>query len=175
MKLKTLGIVAGFLLMSVATTHAEDWQPTKQDEESVVALANDYFALVDRGDHVGAHALLAPSTKAVAGPAQYEAFRNNNDARYGAVTKRRFTDVWWYPKGSREGTGVAAALDFVGQTEKGATICGYLAIIEMTDGKYLLLRDNTTFLEAGYRENWQPAQLFQFLNVPGCRQLLRKN
>ena len=110
--------------------------------------------------------------RASATEAEFAELQTQLRGRAGKVSRSNVTGLSWYPTGSQLGTGVAAALDFHSLLPAKNQLCGYLAFIELSDNRFVLLRDDTTFVEPRLLSAMSGEQKRQLLDRPGCRHLL---
>ena len=150
------------------------WQPSQQQKDAVIALANSYFEARDSQNHTDAAAMMTPAVQARMDLSQLSSMLADEVERYGQVTQRRIASVSWYPNGSKEGTGVAAGVDFQARTEGKGILCGYLAIIERTPGRFEILREDSTAFFPETVEKMQQKDRVALLNRPGCRVFLTR-
>lgn len=153
---------------------AQDWQPSKTQSAGALGLLEDYFLTISEDDFVALHSLLAPSLAAQAGPAEHEALHRENRAKFGRVVSRTVQKSSWYPGRSVEGTGLVVAIDFDGRTERGAIVCGYVALIERVPNSFAILRDDTTYADPRKLEQMSPPKLSELFDRPGCRKFLSR-
>ena len=170
--MRLIAIALSLLVGWMATALSQDWQPTEAQKTAAMRTANAYFEMIDKGRYDVAYSMLAPSVKATATEEQYVRFWTDNKRRAGNLQQRKILRVTWYPTGSAEGTGVAAAVDYEGAFDRSNVYCGYLALIEMPGGVFDLLRDDMTLATTELIRQMPPAVRIQTFNRPGCRRFL---
>ena len=167
-------ILALVLIMLATPAPAQSWQPSEQQKSDVLEAVNAYFAAIDAGDYRSAFQAFAPSFRSRHSESDFRKLYILNITRFGPVARRVVQGVTWYPKRSREGTGVGAAVDFHGLTKRGDLVCGYVAMIELEDGRFVAIRDDTSYVEVTSAKTMSPEQRLETFDRPGCRLFLKK-
>lgn len=116
--------------------------------------------------------MFLPVVSARMTPEQLGASAADNRARYGAKRNLQIRNVRWAPRGSNVGTGVAAVVEFDGQTETAAIVCGVVTIAETTSGAFKIFGVDETSITRDVLERANAAERRQFLDRRGCQRFL---
>lgn len=163
------------IALSVTVVHAQSWSPSETQKNALLSHISSYFSALDRENYSDVYDLLAPSLKAQATLSDFSAARAQITETVGSVTSRKLVRVSWYPGRGGVGTGLAVAVDYLAETDKELTVCGYLAWLEIAEGQYVMLRDDSSSftrerIESGLK-GLSEEQQRMMLHPPVCRSL----
>ncbi len=117
-------------------------EPSRADQQLVLAASYSYFAAKDRGRYAEAHAALSDRMKSRFPLAEWTRSAGDFNAKAGPVRGRRVVEITWYkdPEGAPE-PGLYVAADFSADFEKVEFVCGYLMWQVRRDGSFRLVRE----------------------------------
>jgi hypothetical protein len=129
---------------AVAEPVPADWRPTIEDERSVLALTNRYFALIDAGDAAAVHQLWVSSEQAATPLPERAASIEQFRREAGTPGQHRVAALTWYvnPDGAPR-PGVYVAADYERSYAGLHLSCGYVVWYREGEGRYLLVREET--------------------------------
>ncbi|MEO1491498.1 MAG: hypothetical protein AAFV19_05015 [Pseudomonadota bacterium] len=167
-------VLIALVLVACAAPPPEkaDSAPSEAQKAAALRVLEDYFEAIRSDDFAAVHGFMAPSLGGITTPATFAELHKANRARYGRVFSRTLQGASWYPGRSREGTGLAAAVDFHGRAERAPIVCGYVSLIEIETNQFAIIRDDTTFVDTANVEGMSPAERQKLLDRPGCRRFL---
>ena len=174
-------LVPALLLITLSATavHAQSWNPSEAQKDALLSHVTSYFKALDQEKYSEAYEMLAPPVKANATLSEFRSLRVQAIEAGGRVTSRSLVGVSWYPGQGMEGTALAVAVDYLAETDKEITICGYLVWLELAEGRYALLRDDSSSfareqIESGL-DGMSDEQKRQVLSPPACRSLFGRS
>lgn len=128
-------------LLSVAAGN-EALEPSRADQQAVLAASYTYFAAKDRGRYAEAHAALSDRMKSRFPLSEWTRSAGDFNAKAGPVRGRRVVEITWYkdPEGAPE-PGLYVAADFSADFEQVEFVCGYLMWQVLRDGSFRLVRE----------------------------------
>jgi hypothetical protein len=117
-------------------------EPSRADQQAVLAASYAYFAAKDEGRYPEAHAFLADPMKARFALADWAASARTFNAEAGSARGRRVVEITWYnnPEDASE-PGLYVAADFSADFDKAEFVCGYLMWRVQPDGSFRLVRE----------------------------------
>lgn len=145
-----------------------DWRATARDEEDARAATMRYFAAVDAGDAIRVQAMWSPAQQAEmpleVRSAQLRRFREEA-GRPGAHRIARLT---WYvnPPGAPR-PGIYVAADYERAYSGLRFNCGYLIWFRQSEGRYVLIREETSTANARDVED-SPEAIAQARTLSRC-------
>jgi hypothetical protein len=125
-----------------ATAGNGELEPSRADQQLVLAASYSYFAAKDRGRYAAAYAALSDRMKSRFPLAEWTRSAGDFNAKAGPVRGRRVVEITWYkdPEGAPE-PGLYVAADFSADFEKVEFVCGYLMWQVRRDGSFRLVRE----------------------------------
>ncbi|HEX8443386.1 MAG TPA: DUF4019 domain-containing protein [Allosphingosinicella sp.] len=117
-------------------------EPSRPDQQAVLATSYRYFAAKDAGRYAEAHQALSGRMKSRFPLAEWTRSARGFNAEAGAVRGRRVVEITWYknPEGAPE-PGLYVAADFSADFERAEFVCGYLMWQVQPDGTFRLARE----------------------------------
>jgi hypothetical protein len=117
-------------------------EPSRADQQAVLAASYRYFAAKDSGAYAGAHQLLSDGLKGRFPLDPWSASARAFNGGAGAVRARRIVEITWYrdPEDAPE-PGLYVAADFSAEFEQLEFVCGYLMWQVRPDGSFRLTRE----------------------------------
>lgn len=117
-------------------------EPSRADQQAVLAASYGYFAAKDEGRFAAAHGLLTDRMRARFPFAEWRKAAETFNAEAGRPRGRRVVEITWYkdPEGAPE-PGLYVAADFSADFEKAEFVCGYLMWQVQPDGGFRLVRE----------------------------------
>ena len=117
-------------------------QPSRADQQAVLAASYGYFAAKDMANYAAAHAFLSGRMKSRFPVADWTRSASTFNAEAGRVRGRRVVEITWYkdPEGAPD-PGLYVAADFSADFENAEFVCGYLMWRVESDGGLRLARE----------------------------------
>ncbi len=128
--------------LAVAAGDGEALQPSRADQQAVLAASYGYFAAKDAGRYGEAHGVLTERMRARFPVAEWSRAAAEFNTQAGAPRGRRVVEITWYknPEDAPE-PGLYVAADFSADFEKAEFVCGYLMWQVQPDGRFRLVRE----------------------------------
>lgn len=126
-----------------------DWRATARDEADVRAATNRYFAAIDAGDAARAHAMWSADQQSATPLEVRSADLQRFRAEAGAPGVHRVARLTWYvnPPGAPR-PGIYVAADYERAYAGLRFNCGYLIWLREGEGRYVLIREETSIVSA---------------------------
>ena len=156
-------------VVAVAASAADEIVLAPHDDQAVERLSLQFLSRRDAGDFEKAHAMLAPSMRALVDLERWTESARDLLSRVGPVSGRRIKKITWYdnpPNALSPGTYAAADYE---QEAAGARIyCGYLIWAVSSQGEYGVIREEVNLVEDAVAHQMDPAQLQATADQLGC-------
>ncbi len=161
-----LGIAVLLALAALSfPAFAQDWQPTEEQNQTVMRLAYDYLSAKDGRNYERAYALMAPAMKGMRPFAEFSTRSDAFNNTAGAVKERKIKKISWYksPPAQAPFPGIYAAVDLVSRFENIDRHCGFLVLYQESSGQFLVMREEENYMdhdtERGIREKSSQADV----------------
>jgi hypothetical protein len=117
-------------------------EPSRADQQAVLAASYGYFASKDAGRFGDAHKVLTDRMRARFPLADWSRAAQTFNTEAGRHLGRRVVEITWYkdPEDAPE-PGLYVAADFSADFEKAEFVCGYLMWQVQPDGRFRLVRE----------------------------------
>lgn len=146
------------------------WAPSPLQIKRLQQTTNAYFAARDSRDYAAAYALLADSQKQGLPYATWLKQAQEFNALAGAPLDRKLVKISWYQNPPGVPPGIYAAADFSAQYENLGLNCGFLAWREQEDGHFLMVREETNYIERKVQSKMNGEQLASAFKQFGCKE-----
>lgn len=170
--MKGILLVAGFLFFTISNVLAEDWAPSEVQKNGAAETAFVYFRMLDTGRFDAAFKLFAPEIKNKPTLAEYVKHWQEIKRRIGQLTTRRLGQTSWSPEGTKASPKLAVAIEYDGAYARADVYCGHLLMVEVSEGFFMILRDDVTLMTTDHVRRMPPQVRIQMFNRPGCRRYL---
>jgi hypothetical protein len=128
--------------LATSAVAGEALEPSRADQQAVLAASYGYFAAKDAGQFAQAHAWLSDRMRARFPLAEWTAAARTFNTEAGAPRGRRVVEITWYkdPEDAPE-PGLYVAADWSADFAKAEFVCGYLMWHATPDGRFRLVRE----------------------------------
>ncbi len=130
------------LEVAAAAASGGELEPSRADQQAVLAASYGYFGAKDGGRYGEAHGLLTERMRGRFPLAEWTQAARTFNTEAGAPRGRRVVEITWYknPEGAPE-PGLYVAADFSADFDKAEFVCGYLMWQVQPDGGFRLVRE----------------------------------